>query len=147
MRHDEGMRIALALVGLALLGGCGSEDEEPAATTEATPGQVVLDIRFDDGEGGVRRASLRCARGEPEATGYLDEADPAGLCRSALALGSLFTEQSPERVCTQIFGGPRTARVTGTLEGAEVNRSFSRQNGCRIAEWDRLQAAGLLPAP
>lgn len=140
------MRIALALVALALLGGCGSDDGEPASTGPPPPDGVVLDIRFDDGEGNTRRATLRCADGRTDATGYLEDGDPARLCRSALALESLLTRDPPARqVCTEIFGGPQTARVTGTLAGTEVDRRFSRHNGCRIAEWDRLQAAGLLP--
>ncbi len=141
------MRIVLALAGLALLAGCGSDDDEPASTVPPAPSGVALDIRFDDGEGHTRRASLRCAGGDPEATGYLEDGDPAALCRAARAVASLITRQPPaRRVCTQIFGGPQTARVTGTLAGADVDRRFSRHNGCRIAEWDRLREAGLLPA-
>ena len=140
------MRIALALVACALLAGCGSDDGEPASTTPPPPSGVALDIRFDDGEGKTREASLRCSGGEPEAGGYLEDGDPAALCRAARALASLLTREPPaRRVCTQIFGGPQTARVTGTLAGADVDRRFSRHNGCRIAEWDRLQRAGLLP--
>ncbi|MEX2194979.1 MAG: hypothetical protein WD844_06810 [Thermoleophilaceae bacterium] len=143
------MRIAFPLVALIALAGCGADDEEPAATTPppSSP-EVVLDIRFDDGDGETDTASLRCAAGEPEAEGYLSGADAAELCASALELDSLLTEEPPaRRVCTQIFGGPQTARVTGTLDGEDVDRRFSRENGCRIAEWDRLQRAGLLPGP
>jgi hypothetical protein len=44
--------------------------------------------------------------------------------------------------CTQVYGGPATARVTGTLEGRRVDASFKRTDGCEIARWDRVQ--GLL---
>lgn len=140
------MRIALGLVALVVLTGCGSDDGEQASSAPPAPDGVVLDIRFDDGEGNTRRATLRCAAGRTAATGYLEDGDPDRLCRSAHALGPLLTREPPaRRVCTQIFGGPQTARVTGTLAGTDVDRRFSRHNGCRIAEWDRLQAAGLLP--
>ena len=70
------------------------------------------------------------------------------LCQAAAGVRRLLTTEPPEkRVCTQIYGGPQTARVTGTLAGRPVDRRFNRENGCRIAEWDRLQRAGLLPGP
>lgn len=157
MRHDERMRIALPLLALVLLAGCGGDDEGAGGErtpSEPPPGalppteEVRLELRVDDGEGQVMEATLVCAGGEVSAGGYLDDARAASLCRSALQLDELLIEQPPEdQVCTQIFGGPQTARVTGTLAGEELDRRLSRENGCRIAEWDRLQRAGLLPGP
>ena len=45
-------------------------------------------------------------------------------------------------MCTQIYGGPETARVTGTINGKKVDRRFTRTNGCEIADF--TDAAGLL---
>jgi hypothetical protein len=45
-------------------------------------------------------------------------------------------------VCTQIYGGPEEAEVVGTLNGEQVNATFSRQNGCEIDRWMRM--AGIL---
>jgi prephenate dehydratase len=39
--------------------------------------------------------------------------------------------------CTQIYGGPATARVRGTLHGKQVDASFELTNGCEIERWDR----------
>lgn len=143
----EGMRTPLVVLALVLLAGCGDDEGEPAGTAPAAP-DVALEIRFDDGRGETSEASLQCGGGSPEATGYLEDADAdaAELCERAVGLRELFTEEPPQRACTQIFGGPQTARVTGELSGATVDRRFSRENGCRIAEWDRLAVAGLLPA-
>jgi hypothetical protein len=47
----------------------------------------------------------------------------------------------PDLMCTQIYGGPEEAEITGTLDGEQVQASVSRQNGCEIDRWDRL--AGL----
>jgi len=49
-----------------------------------------------------------------------------------------------DRACTEIYGGPDTATITGTLEGEPVDTVIDRANGCGIAEWDDL-LAGLLP--
>ena len=46
--------------------------------------------------------------------------------------------------CTELYGGPETATVKGTLRGKAVDASFSRNNGCEISRWDA--AAELLGA-
>ena len=45
-----------------------------------------------------------------------------------------------------IFGGPDKATVKGTLDGAAVDATFTRSNGCEIARWDRMTALKILPA-
>jgi hypothetical protein len=46
-------------------------------------------------------------------------------------------------MCTQIYGGPETARIVGTWAGQAVDARFSRVDGCEIARWRAL--TGLLP--
>ena len=41
--------------------------------------------------------------------------------------------------CTQQFGGPETATVTGTFRGEKVNARFSRENGCEISRWQKVE--------
>ena len=41
-------------------------------------------------------------------------------------------------MCTQIYGGPEQALVTGPLDGRKVWARFKRTNGCETARWDRL---------
>ncbi|PGH49286.1 SSI family serine proteinase inhibitor, partial [Streptomyces sp. Ru87] len=40
--------------------------------------------------------------------------------------------------CLMIYGGPATARLTGTWAGRPVDARFSRSNGCEISRWDNL---------
>ncbi|OKH99825.1 hypothetical protein A6A06_22440 [Streptomyces sp. CB02923] len=40
--------------------------------------------------------------------------------------------------CTMQYGGPATARVTGTWAGRPVNAQFKRSDGCEIGRWDRF---------
>ena len=42
--------------------------------------------------------------------------------------------------CTQVFGGPETATVTGPSGGEPVEAPFSRVNGCEISRWDAVSA-------
>ncbi|GHC76652.1 SSI family serine proteinase inhibitor [Streptomyces flavofungini] len=46
--------------------------------------------------------------------------------------------------CTQQYGGPETAHVTGTWQGRPVDATFSRTDGCQISRWNSL--VPVLPA-
>jgi Subtilisin inhibitor-like len=48
-------------------------------------------------------------------------------------------------MCTDIYGGPATARVTGSWRGRHVDASFNRANGCEISRWNALEP--VLPEP
>jgi hypothetical protein len=36
------------------------------------------------------------------------------------------------------YGGPATARITGTWAGRPVDGRYDRSNGCQIARWNDL---------
>lgn len=46
-------------------------------------------------------------------------------------------------LCAQVYGGPVTARVTGTWQGRRIDARFSRSDGCEIARWENAEP--LLP--
>ncbi|MGP4031089.1 serine protease inhibitor [Pseudarthrobacter sp. 1C304] len=46
-----------------------------------------------------------------------------------------FPKPGPPKMCTQQYGGPQVAVVTGRFMGKEVNSLFSRTDGCEIARW------------
>ncbi|MFF1645120.1 SSI family serine proteinase inhibitor [Streptomyces sp. NPDC058240] len=50
-----------------------------------------------------------------------------------------FAPVPEDALCTQQFGGPATARVSGTWRGRSVDTVFSRTNGCEIARWNSLR--------
>jgi len=105
---------------------------------------VALRMAFDDGAGDRRSASLRCAGSTARMQGYLAGPDGRRKCRRARGLGPLPAERpDSNRLCTQVYGGPQTARVEGRIDDRPVVRRFSRRDGCEIADWDR--AAILLP--
>ncbi len=51
-----------------------------------------------------------------------------------------------DQVCTEIYGGPDVAEISGTLEGAPVQTTVDRTNGCGINDWDGLLSDILPPA-
>ncbi|MFE0640443.1 SSI family serine proteinase inhibitor [Streptomyces sp. NPDC058877] len=48
-----------------------------------------------------------------------------------------------DQICSQAYGGPVVAHVTGTWQGSKVDARFSRANGCEINRWENLEP--LLP--
>lgn len=50
----------------------------------------------------------------------------------------LLTDDHLDRVCTEQYGGPQTATISGTLDEQTVDASIDRANGCGINDWDAL---------
>ncbi|WP_030685521.1 SSI family serine proteinase inhibitor [Streptomyces globisporus] len=57
--------------------------------------------------------------------------------------GDPFRPVPRDQMCTQVYGGPALAHVTGTWQGRRVDARFSRANGCEIGRWENLEP--LLP--
>ena len=47
-------------------------------------------------------------------------------------------------MCTEQYGGPEQAMITGTYRGEPVSYGLSRTNGCEIGRWESLRF--LLPS-
>ena len=92
---------------------------------QGTVKPTVWTLACNPARGTVRRPSVACRR----------------LARHGV---SLFTPVPPDAACTQIYGGPFAARVTGVVAGKSVWATFVRTNGCHISRWDRL-SPWLLP--
>jgi hypothetical protein len=75
--------------------------------------------------------------------------DVAGACRvldrNTRWGRDTFAPVAPGTACTMLYGGPATARVTGTWAGRPVDATYDRSNGCEIGRWDRM--VPLLPDP
>ena len=132
---------ALLLLPLVLLVACtGSEGEDALSPAPAPTGRLV--VEQDPGDGGpARRWTLACEDGG--ASG--DHPDAAAACAHLLAMDDPFAPLPDDRVCTEVYGGPQTARVTGTWRGDDVDLRLSREDGCAIDQWDSL--GPLLPGP
>ena len=51
-----------------------------------------------------------------------------------------------DQICTEQYGGPDTATITGTIDETPVDAVIDRTNGCGISDWDHLLADVLPPA-
>ena len=128
------MRRRTALIVIAMAGAAF-----PAA---ASAGNISLKIVFRaTPTSALQTFTLRCGE---RATGTVRS--PAVACARLQRLGpAAFRPTPPNTACTEIYGGPSTARITGTFLGSPVWVRLSRTNGCEIARWQRV--AFLLPRP
>lgn len=126
----------------------GSTDPSPSTSpSPSTPGAGTPDpsdaagaltIVFNDGNGASSSWTLTC---DPAGGTH---PDPAAACTALDTNGATALPAVPkDRMCTEIYGGPQTATITGTWRGETVNSSLKRNNGCEIARWTALE--GLLP--
>jgi Subtilisin inhibitor-like len=123
-------------VCLTLMTACGplngsSDSDSGSGTSTLAAGTNLVVTVWPQGQGRSRRWTLTC--------------DPAGgslprpraacsrLTRAALRPLPLDT------ICTQIYGGPQRARVTGRIDGEPIDARFSRSNGCEIHRWDSVR--------
>lgn len=51
-----------------------------------------------------------------------------------------FPTPGPPKLCTQQYGGPQVAVVTGIFHGRQVHAMFKRTDGCEIGRWNSLTA-------
>ena len=65
-------------------------------------------------------------------------------CRRLAQLRTPFAGVPKNMACTEIYGGPQEAFVTGRFRGALVHVRFNRRDGCQIERWNRV--AFLFPA-
>lgn len=130
----------------SLAAGTPSADTEttapaPSPSAEAPsagPGQgnAELAIMVTSAEGGKAvNYTLVCQNGVPAAESQHPTA--AAAC-TALKGNAALLSPAPRptaRACTQQYGGPEEATVTGSVDGRAVEAKFSLRDGCEIAQW------------
>jgi LysM repeat protein len=122
-------------MGLVVAAGCGSATSGSAASTELT-------IERQTGSPSTvlqpSTATLRCGR-TAAGTGFLrDAAKPACGLVGRGAVQKVAAAQRNPGFCTQVYGGPQTARITGTIHDRRVDVTVNRTDGCGTADWRSL---------
>jgi hypothetical protein len=144
-RRTPGLIGAVALLAALALAGCGGSDTStaggtvtvsPTGSTTAPATNLTIVVVTDTSPATTWHLTCDPAGG--------DHPDPEQACAALDAHGEQALPPVPaDRMCTEIYGGGQTARITGTWRGDPVQASFSRTDGCEIARWNAL--AGLLP--
>jgi hypothetical protein len=127
----------LALVALAAT-GCMSSSDNSSSGDKGTPPASAADTKLEisvsigGSEAPTKAWTLECPDG-----GTLPHATEA--CAKLAKLDDPFAPVPKDKACTQIFGGPEEADVTGTFRGEPVNAHFDKGNGCEIARWNSVE--------
>ena len=115
----------LAVVLSAALAGCGDGQEDEAAAPVPQPsGGNALSVVVTGAASQPIRMALRC-----------------GATCDRKAVSAAIEPRDPAVACTQQYGGPERAKVTGTFEGEPVDVVIARKDGCGIAAYEALFAA------
>ena len=138
-------RVALCASIALLAAACSSSESASETSVAPSVGAVVLQVSIGTTDGPtIATASLSVeADGATVGTGFLADlatADAAAAVVTSLEGRSrLIDGEVAGRACTEIYGGPDIAHVTGSIGGIDVDTSFHRSNGCGIADWELLQ--------
>jgi hypothetical protein len=125
--------LVLLLLGLS---ACAAPAGSAADSSSSTPTQASDDlvISLDRGNGTEpERYTLRCGD-SPDG----DHPDAAAACSHLEGLDAAFAPLPDDRMCTEQYGGPETAHITGQWNGEPVDLELSRTDGCQISQWESL---------
>lgn len=124
--------------------GPGATDAGPGRGPSSTEAELEVELAKYGGEVGFPAAGacadsctlvVSCSPAQHDAVA--DEVCAWIATDGTVALGDVAPEQE---ACTEIYGGPETAHVTGTIDRTPVDASFSRTDGCEIRRWDAVVA-------
>jgi hypothetical protein len=125
--------LASVVAVVAFLTACGTEAGDDGGSPASSGPVTQLRVEF------------RAAAGSEPVSVTLSCNPPAGdHPRAAAACATLAHHEDAFRpvpgdvACTEIYGGPEKASVTGTFRGQQVKARFERTDGCEIARWDAL---------
>jgi hypothetical protein len=132
------VELVAVMAVLVVPAACGAEPSVKVG--DAVP-QTSLRIEVRGAPDEPPRGATLACDGPPVATGFINDARAA----CALVVGdqrarATLLERTPDdRICTQLYGGPQRARVTGHIAGRPVDVTVTRVDGCGVADWSQLQ--------
>jgi hypothetical protein len=123
------VRIAALTLAALAVAGCGGKNSSTSGATPTADLQISMSVKGS--EQPSKLWTLRCpAGGTPP--------DAADACSKLAQIASPFEPVPKGIACTQIYGGPELADVTGTYNGKAVDTQFSRGDGCEIERWKKV---------
>ncbi len=157
------------LFALLLLAACGSDttevssSDEPAGNDVDLPGDPDLPAGPLGGDGTLATVDIVISHPDADDVSYtisclgdtatiigdvdLDDFKACDQLGDDAVRERLLNGAPTDRACTEQYGGPDVATITGTYDGVDgpkVDTTIDRSNGCGIDEWDSLLSQ-LLP--
>lgn len=124
-------RVFVTLLVIALLAGCGSNSSGSNGSSDGT--KLMYTVWPQGKTGKSTTYVLDCAH----ISGAVPEAR-AACSKLKQVSAKVFAPVPAGTACAEIYGGPQTARVSGSLAGKAITADFNRTNGCEIARWGQL---------
>ncbi|MGY2063926.1 SSI family serine proteinase inhibitor [Blastococcus sp. SYSU DS0619] len=132
-------------------GGTATDDGAGSGIAQA---ETDLRIEVDLGDGTPPRTWTLTCVGVAEGS----HPEPEAACAHLDGMTEPFAPLPEDMMCTEQYGGPQTAHITGRWRGEPVDLQLSRVDRCRITQWDSFGpvlpvdvggdgAVGGLPAP
>jgi hypothetical protein len=124
-------------------------DDAPLGAGPYPIADLVFTISPDGADDSAFTYRLACLGDTATMTGESSTLDERSAC---LALNDeavrtrLLVGPPADQMCTEQYGGPQLAGITGTLDGETVDAVVGRANGCGINDYD-IVLAPLLPPP
>ncbi|WDF33668.1 SSI family serine proteinase inhibitor [Arthrobacter agilis] len=121
-----------------------SASASASASAPASNALLTISIK-QDAAAEPAQYVLECIDGAPGPATTLPGADAA--CARLSELGAQFFTARPNKdvICTQQYGGPQTASITGEIDGTSVLAAFALTDGCEISRWNSVR--DILGAP
>ena len=138
---------AAVLLGSCAPGGGGAAGGDPARSGADRPATGVaqaeneLRIEVDPGDGTPSQSWTLSCGAAVEGT----HPRAADACALLEGMTDPFAPLPDDLVCTEQYGGPQTAQITGRWRGAPVDLELSRIDGCHISQWNSF--GPVLPVP
>ncbi len=139
------MRITLLLLVTVAVAACGSGSDD-MTDGEGYP-EASIEVTIEHPEAEAVSYRVTCDGDLATVDGIDLDGDTACAALADSGVRSrLLDEPSQDQVCTEIYGGPDVATITGSIEGQSVDTQVDRANGCGISDWDDLLGDLLPPA-
>lgn len=137
---------SLLALSLAVLVACGGDGSPEGALDSTGYPEASLEITYEHPGTEPYTYSVTCAEDTVRLEGADLDGAEACTALSHLEVSSRLLTGPTDRACTDVYGGPDTAVIQGTIDGQDVDTVIDRTDGCGISDWDNLLDALLPPA-
>ena len=139
MRQARVSKLVLILgFSALLLSGCADDGVSSGPVADPSPlDQTKVELSIFIRANGIDESAhytLNCSGSAAAKTS--EHPQPSEACELLATSPQILDPAPANQMCTEQYGGPATALVTGTRDGKGVNREFNLKNGCGIADWN-----------
>jgi hypothetical protein len=122
----------LLFVG-TVFGGPAVLSHHPVMSQSVVRSMSNLTVSYQSSPSNQTSFKISCLAHTPSGT----HPNAKAICAAIAKRGtSLFAPVPAGTACSQIYGGPETAKAIGTVNGHKINSAFSRTDGCQVARWN-----------